>query len=113
MAAASGVTLEIDGGKVPLFDGVIDLARQNRSGGMTSNQEYFAAGVSAPDHLDERAEDLLSLLYDPQTSGGLLISAAADWSDQVAAALERAGVRAVRIGRAHSQSGGVRVRIVV
>jgi selenophosphate synthase len=56
---------------------------------------------------------MLSLLYDPQTSGGLLISAAADWSDHLAAVLGQAGVRASAIGRVRSQNGGVRVRIMV
>jgi selenide,water dikinase len=110
MAAASGVTLEITAGKVPLFTGVRDLARQNRSGGMTSNEEHYARGVSVAQGVDE---DLLSLLYDPQTSGGLLISAGADWSDHLVSAMEKAGVRASSIGRARSQNGGVRVRIMV
>jgi len=110
MAVASGVTLEIAAGKVPLFSGVHDLARQNRSGGMTSNEEHYAAGASVAAGVDE---DLLSLLYDPQTSGGLLISAGADWSDHLVSVMEKAGVRASAIGRARSQNGGVRVRIMV
>jgi len=108
MAAASGVTLEIEVGKVPVFAGVLELARQNRSGGLTSNQEHFAAGVSVADLLNE---DAVSLLYDPQTSGGLLISAAAEWSDRVAAALETAGVRAARIGRARAKTSGLHIDV--
>ncbi len=112
MAAASGVTLEIDAGRVPMFTGVVELARQNRSGGLTSNQEYYAAGVSvATGGSGEHDEDVLSLLYDPQTSGGLLISAAAEWSDHVAAALENAGVRAARIGRARGKTQGVHIDV--
>src|SRR4029077_20969307 len=45
LAAASGVTIEIDAGTVPMFTGVVELARQNRSGGLTSNQEHFSTGV--------------------------------------------------------------------
>jgi selenide,water dikinase len=110
MAAASGVTLVIALGTVPMFRGVVDLARQNRSGGLTTNEEHYAAGVSVADGL-RADDDRVSLLYDPQTSGGLLISAAPEWSDQVAAALEEAGVRAARIGRALPERAGVRVDV--
>jgi selenide,water dikinase len=110
LAVASGVTLEIAAGKVPLLTGVRDIARQNRSGGMTSNEEHFAAGVSVAAGVDE---EMLALLYDPQTSGGLLIAAGADWSDHLVSLMEKGGVRAWAIGRARSQNGGVRVRIMV
>jgi selenide,water dikinase len=108
MAAASGVTLEIAAAQVPVFTGVRDLARQNRSGGMTSNLEHYASGVSVARGVDE---ELLSLFYDPQTSGGLLISAAVEWSDQVVSALEKAAVRASRIGRASAKVPGVHVDV--
>src|SRR5262249_1201831 len=45
MARASGVTLEIELARVPRFDGVLELASRNRSGGMESNEDHFAAGV--------------------------------------------------------------------
>jgi selenide, water dikinase len=113
MAAASGVTLTIEAGKVPLFAGVTEIARQNRSGGMASNEEHFASGVSLPSGSTAVDADRLSLLYDPQTSGGLLIAAGAEWADRVAAALARANVRAARIGGARRKSGGVFIEIMV
>jgi selenide, water dikinase len=114
LAAASGISLRIDASTVPVFSGVREITRANRSGGMLSNEEHFAHSVKA----DERIEpDLLALLYDPQTSGGLLIAAAAESADRVAAALDRAGVHAARIGRAERradpQSGGGLIEIVV
>jgi selenide,water dikinase len=108
MAAASGVTLEIAAGTVPVFTGVRDLARQNRSGGMTSNEEHYAAGVSVAAGVDD---ELLTVFYDPQTSGGLLISAGADWSDQVVSALGKNGVPASRIGRALAKKPGLHVDV--
>src|SRR5207253_9666628 len=108
MAAASGVTLAIEAGRVPLFPGVLEIAGRNRSGGMTSNEEHFAGAVTV-DHRIQR--DLLSLLYDPQTSGGLLISIAADWSDQLATALDAAGVRAPVIGRAQAKTPGTHIDV--
>ena len=110
MAAASGVSLLIEATKVPLFNGVREIARANRSGGMLSNEEHFAAAVKTHEGV---APDVILLLYDPQTSGGLLISAAAESSEQVAAALDSAGVRAARIGWVKPRTGAILVEIVV
>jgi len=110
LAAASGVTLVIEAGRVPLFNGVSAIAATNRSGGMLSNQEHYARGV----HADPRVDPIvMSLFYDPQTSGGLLVAASAGSADNVEAALTAAGVKAARIGRAKPQSGGMLIEIVV
>jgi len=110
VASASGVTLVIEADKVPIFRGVRDIARANRSRGMLSNQEHYAPAVVADEKVDAA---LLSLFYDPQTSGGLLIVAAAESADVVADALKRAGVKASRIGRAKPRSGARLIEIVV
>jgi selenide,water dikinase len=117
MARASDVTLELVLNAIPVFDGVAELAGQNRSGGMISNEEYFAAGVD----LDSvggrglRRDDvraIVPLIYDPQTSGGLLV--AVDPSAEVLAeqAFRAAGVRAWRIGRAVPAVPSVHIRMV-
>ena len=67
---------------------------------MKTNQAYFPVSLRAGD-VDG---DLLSLLYDPQTSGGLLAAVAAPEADEVARAFARRGVPAVRIGRAEDPS---------
>ena len=110
MAAASGVTLVVEAGKVPIFRGAREIARANRSGGMLSNEEHYARGVAAGETLDPA---LLSLLYDPQTSGGLLIAAARESAEAVADALSGAAVNAARIGRAEARSGSRLIEIVV
>jgi selenide,water dikinase len=71
MAEASGVTIAIEAAKVPTFDGVLEIVGQNRSGGMISNRTYFAEGTSVARTVPVELQDLL---YDPQTSGGLLIA---------------------------------------
>jgi selenide,water dikinase len=106
MATASGVTVVIDAARVPLFDGVIALVGANRSGGLASNREHFEAGVQVDPGVNP---DVLSLLFDPQTSGGLLIAAASESADGMAAAMERGGVRASRIGETRASVPGIRV----
>ena len=108
MAAASRVTLAIAAGLVPTFAGARELARQNRSGGMASNEDYFRAGVRVR---PEVAADLVSLLFDPQTSGGLLIAAAEESAEQVSAALIAAGVGVWRVGEVREPVHGVHVEV--
>jgi selenide, water dikinase len=108
LAAASRVTLTIQAGQVPVFEGVRDITRENRSGGMGSNQEHYAAAVQADSGVDD---DLVSLLYDPQTSGGLLIAVNPRFAAVAAAALQAAGVRASRIGEVRPPVSGVAVMV--
>jgi len=108
LAAASGVTLAIQAGQVPMFEGVRDLTRENRSGGMGSNQEHYSGAVQADSGVDD---DLMSLLYDPQTSGGLLIAVNPGLAAVAAEALQAAGVRATRIGQVRSPVSGVAVMV--
>lgn len=96
MAVASGCSLEIEAAQVPLIEGARALVRGNVPGGGRTNREHFSAGVSAP----TIEPDLLDLLYDPQTSGGLLVAVAPSRSDAVRSALASAGVPAALIGRA-------------
>jgi selenide, water dikinase len=95
MAEASGATLCFEATRVPLIAGVMALARGNRPGGLATNLEHFEQHVSVGEGIDP---DLLWLLYDPQTSGGLLIAAAGHHAVAVDKALARAGVAAVEIG---------------
>jgi selenide,water dikinase len=96
MANASEVTLAIQASSVPLFTGVLDLVRKNRSGGLISNRDYFRSGVNMGDTVPG---DLQDLLYDPQTSGGLLVAVDPLVADQALQALERGAVTAWRIGK--------------
>jgi selenide,water dikinase len=108
MARASGVTIAIGASVVPLFPGVLEIAEQNRSGGMGSNQEHFAPSTHVEPGVD-RVHEIV--LYDPQTSGGLLIAADAASADEVAACLSRAGVPARVIGTCEAAKPGIAVRV--
>jgi selenide,water dikinase len=96
MAVASGCSLEIQGDAVPLIEGARALVRANIPGGGRTNRQHFAGRVRAVG-IDG---DLLDLLYDPQTSGGLLVAVADSETADLLAALAAARVAATRIGRA-------------
>ena len=89
MAAASGCSLEIEAGRLPVLDGARELVAGNNPGGGAHQSRTFRRPAShAAAGLDRVA---LDLLYDPQTSGGLLI-AAETHADSVASALDAGGV---------------------
>ena len=68
MALASGVTLEIDSRRVQFLDGAVPYAKAGAiPGGLKNNREFIAPCVEGTSEFED-------LLYDPQTSGGLLIS---------------------------------------
>lgn len=94
MARASGVSIAIDTARLPLLPGVVAIASQNRSGGMGTNREHFEDSVAVG---DVEAE-LIDLCYDPQTSGGLLVSVEASQLEAIVAALAAAGVPVAAIG---------------
>jgi selenide,water dikinase len=96
MAFASRVILEIHADRVPLIEGVRPLVPRNRPGGLITNRAHFGGRVDIADRVPG---DLLDLLYDPQTSGGLLAAVSEDHAVPLRAALERAGAPAVAIGR--------------
>ncbi len=101
MAQGSGVTLALDVAAVPLIPGALALA-SNRSGGMKTNEEYFASGVGGRDAVDPA---LLALLFDPQTSGGLLVAVDPASAGAAASAFAAGGVAAARVGTAGPASG--------
>ena len=95
VAAASGCTLRIDAGAVPLLPGAVDLVDGNVPGGGKTNRVYFETGTRVGGNLDPR---IVQLMHDPQTSGGLLVSIRAEDADRTGAALRGQGVLAARIG---------------
>jgi selenide,water dikinase len=106
VARASGVTLTLEAGKIPLFDGVLAIAAQNTSGGLKSNRDHFAAFVAIERGV---AAEFEAVLYDPQTSGGLLFAASKGAVDRVTSALAAAGVHAARIGWVAQARAGIQI----
>jgi len=96
-AQRNSVSLEIDHRAVEYLPGAVEAARAGfLAGGLKNNRDFiegcveFASGV---------AEEYRALLFDPQTSGGLLVAIAAQAADAAVAALARRNVAARRIGR--------------
>ena len=96
MAAGSGVSLRIDSAKVPLLEGALDCVRGGFiPGGLKNNREFAECLVGYEANVPE---EIRTILFDPQTAGGLLLSVARSDADSLVTALNNAGVPAVEIG---------------
>jgi len=73
------------------------MVAQHRSGGLTANRKHFGRRISLPDDLTRERADLL---FDPQTSGGLLIAVAEPGADDLRQRLRDRGVEVATVGRA-------------
>ena len=97
IALASNVSFRISAGRVPLLEGALECVRAGYiPGGLKANRDFAECVVHYEDGIPE---EVRTLLFDPQTAGGLLIAVAADDVDQLARALTTAGVAAVEIGQ--------------
>jgi selenide,water dikinase len=97
LARASNVTIEIDSTRVPLITGALELATTGlMTGADKTNREYVGDDIEIAESVDP---NLVKLLYDPQTAGGLLLAIAADRADDLLTQLRRNYPRAEIIGR--------------
>ena len=101
MAKGSGVTVALAIDAVPLLDGALELVDANTPGGGRTNAQHFGTSVSAVAGLDARR---VQLLYDPQTSGGLLVAVDPSAVDAATAALAGYDVSARVVGRVERAS---------
>ena len=96
MALASNVSLVLHSVKVPLLEGVLDCIRAGHiPGGLKANREFAECVVEYESGIPEEVK---TVLFDPQTAGGLLISVAAGDSGLLTRALHTAGVPTIEIG---------------
>ena len=92
VARASKITIEIDSSRVPVLPGALELASAGMlTSGDKTNREYVGEDIEIAGHV---SKEMRSLLFDPQTAGGLLISIAE----------ERAGVLLARLRENYPQA---------
>ncbi len=105
MVGQSGVTAEIYVEALPVFDDVLEFIKKEYiSGAVERNREYAALRVSRDPDVGSAWE---TLLYDPQTSGGLLIAIADNKKSELVRRLKQKGVEyAAVVGRVTEPSQG-------
>ncbi|HXV76563.1 MAG TPA: selenide, water dikinase SelD, partial [Candidatus Polarisedimenticolaceae bacterium] len=108
MAHHSGLTLRLVWDRVPLLDGAAGYARGGFvPAGGKRNRSYYAPWVAVRRALADWEQ---VLLYDPQTSGGLLAAVAAERADEVERAFGEAGEPVWRVGTAiEGRAGGLEI----
>jgi selenide,water dikinase len=97
MALASNVALQFFSKDIPVLSGALDCIRAGYvPAGLKNNRDFAECVVGYESSI---ADDLKTLLFDPQTAGGLLISVAEDDCEELVVELQSAGVPARRIGK--------------
>ena len=101
----SGISVEIDSSVVPLFPDATDLASQGMCpAGLHRNREFYSPWAQISDSVPLSVQDVL---YDPQTSGGLLLIVEAGKVSELMQKLKLTGVNdAALIGEVTGESNG-------
>jgi len=106
MAAASGAGLRFEYTRIPFISGARKYAEEwTFPGGASDNRQYFGAQVRFAAGLDEASQ---MLLFDPQTSGGLLLSVPAEKLDALLRRAAQAGQELWVVGEV-VQGAGIEV----
>ena len=103
VAQASGVGLQIEFGKVPFVSCASKYAQEYTfPGGASDNRLFFESSVSYEAELEEWEK---MLLFDPQTSGGLLLSVPQDQIDGFTQRASELDVPVWQVGRVVAGQG--------
>ena len=98
MAQGSGVSVRIHANRMPLLPGAIDCVRSGFiPGGLNANRDFAECMVGYEGNIPA---EIKTILFDPQTAGGLLLSVAGEDGDALLAALQVEDVPTVEIGEA-------------
>lgn len=102
LVRGSGLSVVIDSKSVPVLPGALDLARDGiLPAGAYRNMDFVGDLVSVSPSVPQELSDIL---YDPQTSGGLLISVPGARAGELMKRLEAEGVPAAIVGEVRDQS---------
>jgi len=111
MLDASGVSCRLQFAKIPFLNGLFKLIEQDEvPGGAFANQRYFGKHFIYQDELSE-AEKIG--FFDPQTSGGLLISVPAKCADELLNELKDKKVKAEMIGEILDNTTNKNKKVIV
>jgi len=95
MAVASKCRIRINSDSVPLLEGAFDAASMGLvPAGAYANRDHYGVWVKTDGHVSETIKDLM---FDPQTSGGLLMGVPDPLARSVVDELKRAGISAASI----------------
>ena len=96
LALGSKASLRLHAARIPLLPGALECVRAGYiPGGLNANRDFAECLV---EYAPEVPSDLRTILFDPQTAGGLLISVAKDGATPLRNALQEAGIPAAEIG---------------
>jgi selenide,water dikinase len=105
LLASDNVSAEIRAGSVPLLEGALECVRAGYiPGGLTANRDFGECVVYYEGGLPE---ELKTMLFDPQTAGGLLIAVDGKQSAALKSALLSAGVPSADIGKIVPKRGSL------
>jgi selenide, water dikinase len=109
MALASNVAVRLHADSVPLLEGAVECVRAGHiPGGLKANRDFAECMVEYSDGVSEGRK---TLLFDPQTAGGLLISLPAEEADRLVSELKYLDLPAARIGEVEQSPKQV-IRVV-
>jgi selenide, water dikinase len=102
MARASSCKVKVYSKNVPALDGALEAASMGLvPAGAYRNREFFSGWISSDPNIPQEIGDLL---FDPQTSGGLLVGIAKEKSDELLKEMQYRGVLAAKIGEVIEKS---------
>jgi selenide,water dikinase len=105
MVESSHVAMKVNSGSIQVFAGVDEFAQKGLCpGGLHRNMEFYGKMIEFSGQVPEYMRDIL---FDPQTSGGLLISVAEEKADMLLGRLKKAGItEAAIVGEIVTQPAG-------
>ncbi|HET7840424.1 MAG TPA: selenide, water dikinase SelD, partial [Terriglobia bacterium] len=102
MALASKVSLALDAGRIEFLPGALECSRNGHiPGGLKRNAEFISGCLEFPESIQQ---EVRNLLFDPQTSGGLLFAVAAADAPKLLGALREQFIPAQEMGEVLAKS---------
>ncbi len=96
LLASESVSAQLNAASIPLLEGALDCIRSgNIPNGLKANREFAECIVTYDGNVPD---EIKTILFDPQTAGGLLAAVAPDSANALLQALRDAGVPATEIG---------------